>query len=79
MGGLVSIIVPVYNVEAYVDRSIQSLTNQTYRNIEILLVNDGSIDNSSVICDFWAQKDKRIKVIHKKMADKDRQEIKLLI
>ena len=48
MGGLVSIIVPVYNVEAYVDRSIQSLTNQTYRNIEILLVNDGSIDNSSV-------------------------------
>ena len=66
MGGLVSIIVPVYNVEAYVDRSIQSLTNQTYRNIEILLVNDGSIDNSSVICDLWAQKDKRIKVIHKK-------------
>ena len=66
MGGLVSIIVPVYNVEAYVDRSIQSLTNQTYRNIEILLVKDGSIYNSSVICDLWAQKDKRIKVIHKK-------------
>lgn len=62
---LVSIIVPVYNVEKYLDQCIKSLVNQTYSNIEIILVNDGSKDLSGEICDSWSLKDKRIKVIHK--------------
>lgn len=63
---LVSIIVPVYNVERYLDRCLKSLVNQTYLNIEIILVNDGSPDMCPKICEEWAQRDHRIKVIHKK-------------
>lgn len=62
---LVSIIVPVYNVEKYLKKCIQSIIEQTYKNLEIILVDDGSIDNSGKICDEFAQKDNRIKVIHK--------------
>lgn len=62
---LVSIIVPVYNVEKYLKKCIQSIINQTYKNLEIILVDDGSSDNSGKICDKFAQKDNRIKVIHK--------------
>ncbi len=62
---LISVIVPVYNSGIYVDRCIKSLVNQTYKNIEIILVDDGSTDNSGVICDSWAEKDSRVKVIHK--------------
>lgn len=62
---LVSIIVPVYNVEKYLKKCIQSIINQTYKNLEIILVDDGSSDNSGKICDEFAQKDNRIKVIHK--------------
>ena len=62
---LISVIVPVYNVEAYLDQCIRSITEQTYRNLEILLVDDGSPDNSGAICDAWAEKDSRIRVIHK--------------
>ncbi|UNL46187.1 glycosyltransferase [Lactobacillus amylovorus] len=62
----VSIIVPVYNVDKYVEECIISLVHQTYRNIEIILVDDGSLDKSGKICDKWSQKDRRIKVIHKK-------------
>lgn len=62
---LVSIIVPVYNVEKYLKKCIQSIINQTYENLEIILVDDGSSDNSGKICDEFAQKDSRIKVIHK--------------
>jgi glycosyltransferase involved in cell wall biosynthesis len=62
---LISIIIPVYNVENYIDKCIQSLLNQTYKNIEIVLVNDGSPDNSGKICDDYAAKDSRVKVIHK--------------
>lgn len=62
---LVSIIVPVYNVEPYLSECIQSLINQTYTNIEIILVDDGSKDKSGQICDEFTKKDSRIKVIHK--------------
>ena len=62
---LISIIVPVYNVEPYLYKCIDSIINQTYKNLEIILVDDGSPDNCGVICDEYAQKDNRIKVIHK--------------
>ncbi len=65
MNQLISVIIPVYNVEKYLDRCIESVINQTYKNIEIILVNDGSIDNSPEICDLWSKKDSRIKVVHK--------------
>jgi len=60
----VTIIVPVYNVEQYLEEAIQSAIQQTYENIEILLIDDGSKDSSGSICDQYAQKDKRIKVFH---------------
>ena len=62
---LISIIVPIYNVEQYLEECINSIINQTYKNLEIILVDDGSTDNSSKKCDEWKKKDKRIKVIHK--------------
>lgn len=61
----ISVIVPVYNVEKYLDRCIESIVNQTYKNLEIILVDDGSPDNCPKMCDEWAKKDERIKVIHK--------------
>ena len=61
---MVSIIVPIYNAEKYLRRCISSLINQTYDNIEIILVNDGSNDNSKKICELAATKDLRIKVIN---------------
>ena len=64
----VSIIVPIYNVEKYLDRCISSLINQTLKDIEIILVDDGSPDNCPKMCDEYAKKDYRIKVIHKKNA-----------
>lgn len=66
MDDLISVIVPIYNVEKYLDICIESIVNQTYKNLEIILVDDGSLDNCSQICDKWAEKDKRIVVIHKK-------------
>lgn len=62
---LISVIVPVYKVEKYLDQCIHSITRQTYRNLEILLVDDGSPDRCGEICDAWAEKDSRIRVIHK--------------
>lgn len=62
---VVSIIVPVYKVESYLDRCVQSIVGQTYKNLEIILVDDGSIDNCPAMCDVWAKKDSRIRVIHK--------------
>ncbi|MGN1328892.1 MAG: glycosyltransferase family 2 protein [Eubacterium sp.] len=62
---LISIIVPVYKTEQFLDRCVESIVNQTYKNLEIILVDDGSPDNCPVICDAWAEKDSRIKVIHK--------------
>lgn len=65
---LISVIVPVYRVENYLDRCLQSIAGQTYRNLEIILVDDGSPDSSGAICDAWAAKDSRIRVIHKENA-----------
>lgn len=62
---MVTVIVPVYNVEAYLDKCVESIVNQTYTKIEIILVNDGSTDSSGEICDKWSEKDSRVKVIHK--------------
>lgn len=61
----ISVIIPVYNVEKYLDRCVNSIVNQTYRDLEIILVDDGTRDRSGQICDRWTQKDSRIKVIHK--------------
>lgn len=63
--GIVSIIIPIYNVEKYIDACILSVLNQSYQNIEIILVDDGSSDLSSAKCDCYANLDNRIKVIHK--------------
>ena len=61
---LVSIVVPIYNTEEYLQRCIESIRGQTYTNLEIVLVDDGSTDNSRKICDNYAVKDERIHVIH---------------
>lgn len=66
MDELISIIVPVYKVESFLDHCISSIVNQTYKNLEIILVDDGSPDKSGNICDAWAKRDNRIRVIHKK-------------
>ena len=62
---LVSVIVPVYKVEKYLDKCVESIVEQTYKNLEIILVDDGSPDNCPSMCDDWAARDSRIKVIHK--------------
>lgn len=66
MEALVSFIIPVYNVEKYLGRCVNSVIAQSYKNMEIILVDDGSTDSSGQICDHWAKEDSRIKVIHKK-------------
>lgn len=65
MDELISVIIPIYKVEAFLDECIASVVAQTYSNLEIILVNDGSPDNCPQMCDRWAAKDNRIKVIHK--------------
>ena len=62
---LISVIVPVYNRQAYLDKCIKSILNQTYKNLELILVDDGSSDDSPAICDRYAMQDSRVKVIHK--------------
>lgn len=64
----ISVIVPVYNTEKYLDRCIRSIIDQTFSDFELILVDDGSKDNSGFICDEWEKKDSRIKVIHQKNA-----------
>lgn len=64
--GLVTVVLPIFNVEKYLDRCIKSIVSQSYTNLEIILVDDESPDKCPEMCDNWANKDKRIKVIHKK-------------
>ncbi|MDD5831769.1 MAG: glycosyltransferase, partial [Lachnospira sp.] len=66
MNPLISVIVPIYNVEKYLARCVDSIVNQTYKNLEIILVDDGSPDRCPQMCDDYAKKDSRIKVVHKK-------------
>ena len=68
MNRLVSIVLPIYNVSAYLDRCMDSVVNQTYKDLEIIMVDDGSTDECSDICEKWKSMDDRIKVIHKKNA-----------
>ncbi len=63
---VISVIVPVYNVERYLRKCIESILNQTYESLEVILVDDGSTDSSGNICDFYAKQDSRVRVIHKK-------------
>lgn len=65
MKGLVSVVIPVYNVKKYLDECMESVVNQSYRNLEIIIVDDGSTDGSGEACDEWGRKDSRIKVIHR--------------
>lgn len=66
MEDLISIIVPIYKVEKYLDKCIKSIINQSYKKLEIILVDDGSTDNCGKMCDEYKKADKRIKAIHKK-------------
>lgn len=61
----ISVIIPIYKAEKFLDKCIESVVGQTYENLEIILVDDGSPDNCPAICDSWAEKDSRIKVVHK--------------
>lgn len=65
MNEMLSVIIPVYQAENFLDRCVKSVLASTYTNLEVILVDDGSKDNSSFLCDEWAQKDTRVKVIHK--------------
>ena len=65
MQGKISVIVPIYNVETYFRQCLDSIVNQTYKKLDIILVDDGSPDNCGMICDEYAGKDRRITVIHK--------------
>ena len=62
----VTVVVPVHNTAAWLDRCVKSIVNQTYQNLHILLIDDGSTDESGMLCDRWAERDKRIQVIHQK-------------
>lgn len=65
MNDKISVIVPIYKVEEYLNRCVESLVNQSYQNLEIILIDDGSPDKCPAMCDEWAIKDRRIKVVHK--------------
>ena len=66
MEPLISVIVPIYNVKAYLDRCVESLLGQSYEDLEIFLVDDGSTDGCGKVCDRYAAQDPRITVLHKK-------------
>ena len=64
---MISVVVPVYNVASYLPQCLDSLLSQTYKDLEIIIVSDGSTDDSSQICDSYATKDRRVKVVHKNL------------
>lgn len=68
MDELISVIVPVYKAEAYLDECVTSVLGQTYQNLELILVDDGSPDNSGAMCEAWARRDERVRVLHQKNA-----------
>lgn len=68
MGPVISVVIPVYNVERYITQCLESIIHQSYKHLEILLIDDGSTDTSGIICDEFAKKDKRIRVVHQKNA-----------
>lgn len=68
MDELISVIVPVYKAQAYLDECVTSVLGQTYRNLELILVDDGSPDNSGAMCEVWARRDERVRVLHQKNA-----------
>ena len=78
MEKLLSIIIPIYNVEIYLDRCMESIVNQSYKNLDIIMVDDGSPDNCPIKCDEWAEKDDRIRVLHRAMAACQMPEIRVL-
>ena len=74
----ISVIVPVYKTEGLLDRCVESIVGQTYKNLEIILVDDGSPDNCPAMCDEWAEKDSRIRSYIKKTEEFRRQETRRL-
>ena len=72
----ISIIVPIFNCEKYIEKCINSILSQSFKDLELILVDDGSTDNSGKICDLFANNDSRIKVIHKKIQEFQKQEMK---
>jgi glycosyltransferase involved in cell wall biosynthesis len=64
MSDLISVIIPVFNVAQYLDICLNSVARQTHENLEIILIDDGSTDDSGKICDIWGEKDNRVRVIH---------------
>ncbi len=77
---LISVIVPVYNIEKeYLERCVRSIMNQTYRKLEILLVDDGSTDGSGTVCDSLAKEDERIRVFHKENGGSSSARIVLIV
>ena len=63
---MISVIIPIYNAEKWLARCIESVINQTYKDLDIILIDDGSTDKSGSLCDYYSNKDKRIRSIHKK-------------
>ena len=70
--GLISVIVPVYNVRKYIEKCIYSIINQTYKNLEIIIIDDGSTDGSETLCDKFKDKDQRVIVLHQKNSGQSR-------
>lgn len=66
---MISVIIPIYNAEKWLARCIESVINQTYKDLDIILIDDGSTDKSGSLCDYYSNKDKRIRSIHKKMKE----------